>query len=77
MGDAGDVGDAVVGAGARCGAGGRRAGGGHRHRVVCGAAAGSGAAAPHLTRLPACIHPAGQGVGFILLPPEVSPSSSP
>lgn len=60
VGDAGEVGDAVVGAGATGGDLGRDAGGGHRHRVVRGATAGYGAAAPRLAGLPAPLHPAGR-----------------
>lgn len=60
MGDAGEVRDAVIGAGAACRAAGRDAGGGHSDCVVGGAPAGCGAAAPWLSWLPAWVRPAGK-----------------
>lgn len=57
------------------GAGGRQAGGGHRHRVVRGAAAGSGAAAPRLAGLPARLHPAGTRAAAASCPAPPAPGT--
>lgn len=60
MRDAGEVGDAVIGARAARRAGGQDAGGGHGDCVVGGAPAGCNAAATWLGWLPAWVHPAGK-----------------